>query len=119
PLLHGVRQTAYQVQVWELLHSRSPSERQLLWDSGMVYSAATSGIAYSGPPLEPQHAYAWRVRVWDEDGRKSPWSTTAQWSQAPVWRAQWIEAPGAAAPQAPLPLFRKRDRKSTRLNSSH
>lgn len=107
PLLHGVRQTAYQVQVWELLHRHSPSGRQLLWDSGMVHGAATSGIAYSGPALEPQHAYAWHIRVWDEDGRQSLWSATAQWNQAPVWRAQWIEAPDAGEPKAPLPLFRK------------
>lgn len=80
-----------------------------LWDSGVVASAAASGILYTGPPLEPGGAYEWRVQVWDEANRASGWSVGAHWSQVPLWHAEWI----AAQPNdrndedGPMPLFRK------------
>jgi len=106
PDLHAVSQTAYELQVSAARTGFAPRAR-ILWDSGNVRSSAISGIAYAGPALEAQHGYAWRVRVWDEHGRPSAWSSIAHWSQAPVWHAQWIEAPDAGNKDQPLPLFRK------------
>ena len=106
PNLHDVNQTAYQVQV-----SRSPggfaSAESVLWNSGIVRSADTSGIQYNGPALDAQREFMWRVRVWDQRGRATAWSAIAHWTQAPIWHARWIESQNAAAPNAPLPLFRK------------
>jgi alpha-L-rhamnosidase len=107
PALHGVVQTAYRIQV-------AKGERgfagggEILWDSGVVQGSATS-VDYAGPRLNAQHAYAWRVRVWDERGRPTGWSNIAHWSQAPVWRASWIAAHSDEAGEnnEPLPLFRK------------
>jgi alpha-L-rhamnosidase len=106
PGLHSVSPTAWEIEVAAAPRAFA-SARELLWNSGIVHSAATSGVEYKGPALEPQHEYAWRVRVWDERGGASAWSTVAHWTQAPVWRAQWIESPDASAPDAALPLFRK------------
>lgn len=106
PALHGVSQTAWQIEVAAAPH-RFVSALDLLWDSGIVHSAATSGIEYKGPALLPQHEYAWRLRVWDEHGRATAWSTVSHWTQAPVWHAHWIEPPDASATDAPLPLFRR------------
>lgn len=106
PALHGVSQTAWQIEVAAAPRNFAPIQ-DLLWDSGIVHSSATSGVEYKGKALEPQHEYAWRVRVWDEQGRATPWSAVARWMQAPDWRAHWIDSPAAAAPGAPLPLFRK------------
>ncbi len=78
----------------------------VLWDSGEVHSPATFGITYAGPALEPGRQYAWRVRVWDENGTSSEWSIVAHWTQAPAWHAKWIAAP-KDDPREPLPLFRK------------
>ena len=34
-------------------------------------------MAYGGPALASDHTYHWRVRVWDAQGRPSPWSADA------------------------------------------
>src|SRR2546430_12028960 len=51
---------------------------------------------YGGPALESGQRYYWQARVWDDAGRSSPWSAPAFWEMGLL-----------------------RDRKSTRLNSSH
>ena len=110
PALHGVGQSGFEIRV-------AASERDLaggrglLWDTGKIPSHATSapGASYSGPALEPQQAYAWQVRAWDENDHPSDWSQPAHWTQAPEWRARWIAADStdAAAGSKPMPLFRK------------
>jgi alpha-L-rhamnosidase len=106
PALHSVSQTAWQIEVAAAPRGYAAAQ-SLIWNSGIVHTATTSGIEYQGPALEPQHEYTWRVRVWDEHGRASAWSTAARWTQAPIWHAHWIESPIADSPSAPLPLFRK------------
>jgi hypothetical protein len=108
PMLHAVSQTAYRIQV-SAADAGLASGHGILWDSGVVQSASVSGIAYAGSPLEAEHAYAWRVRVWDEQGRPSGWSGIAHWVQAPVWHARWIAAHTVESEEAgdPLPLFRR------------
>ncbi|MDR3793453.1 MAG: family 78 glycoside hydrolase catalytic domain [Terracidiphilus sp.] len=108
--LHAVRQSAWQIRVADsragLLAGRAP-----LWDSGKALSApeAVPAALYSGQPLQPLHVYWWQVRTWDENGIPSAWSQPARWTQAPLWRAQWIaaHATDAQAGTLPLPLFRK------------
>ncbi|PRY41778.1 family 78 glycoside hydrolase catalytic domain [Umezawaea tangerina] len=83
-------QTAYQVRV------------DGVWDSGKVLSDRTTGVVYGGPALRPHTRYTWRVRVWDERGRASAWSTARWWETAFLetpWTARWI---GAAPPVAGL-----------------
>ncbi len=109
PALHGVAQTAYQIQVST---GSGPAHSPVLWDSGAVQSRATSEIPYAGPDLTPGEAYAWRVRVWDEQGQPTPWSAWARWSQAPIWHAAWIAETQLAdsvtpSDTAPMPLFRR------------
>ena len=101
-------QTAFRIQVFEDRGDFVPGQKSL-WDSGVVQSVATSVIAYAGPTLKAQHAYAWRVRVWDEMGRASDWSGVAHWTQAPEWHARWIAAHTNDTDKSdePMPLFRK------------
>ncbi|MGH9600080.1 MAG: family 78 glycoside hydrolase catalytic domain [Terracidiphilus sp.] len=108
PALHGVSQTAYEIEV-AAAGRGFRSAQAILWDSGVVHSSATFGVAYAGPALKARNAYTWRVRVWDERGLPTKWSAIAQWIEAPVWRAHWIaaHATSAAADDEPLPLFRK------------
>ncbi|HEV2487055.1 MAG TPA: family 78 glycoside hydrolase catalytic domain [Terracidiphilus sp.] len=105
PQLHGVAQTAYRIQAADADRGFAPGQ-EALWDSGVVQSPTTSGVTYAGPALKAQHAYAWRVRVWDDQGRPSGWSSIAHWTQAPVWRAEWIAADASESSEL-LPLFRK------------
>ncbi len=106
PTLHGVKQTAYRIQVAE---RGFDSARAILWDSGVVASSATQGVNYAGPQLAAGHEYAWRVGVWDERNRASGWSGPTEWSQAPVWHAQWIAAHASDtdSDSEPMPLLRK------------
>ena len=104
PTLHGVAQSAYQIQVRE---ASGGVQSPILWDSGAVQSRATAAIPYAGPDLMAGQSYQWRVRVWDEQGRATAWSTWASWSQAPVWHAAWIAEPSTPSDTALMPLFRK------------
>ena len=87
----GAAQTAYQIEVSDL------------WDSGKVASDDSTDIPYGGPALESGRSYHWRVRVWDGEGRPSPWSPAARWTMGKLrpddWSAKWIGTPdGPAAP---------------------
>lgn len=86
----NTRQTAYQVQL-----AASPTalekSRPLVWDSGVVHSAASTAVPYAGAALRPAAPYWWRVRVWSGE-RRSAWSapqrlTTAidSWDGVPIW----------------------------------
>lgn len=104
--MHSVSQSAYQVQV---AGSDQGFASAPLWNSGIVHAGTASGVQYGGPVLLPQHSYVWRVRVWDEHDRRSAWSRTAHWTQAPDWRPQWIgaSAENTDSDTQPLPIFRK------------
>lgn len=85
----GAEQTAYQIEVAGL------------WDSGKVVSDRSVAIPFAGPPLESGRTYHWRVRVWNEEGKVSPWSETARWTMGKLrpedWSARWIGVPEAPA----------------------
>ena len=105
----GARQSSYRVLV-------AGSQQELasgsggLWDSGRVASDETLGIEYRGRPLDSRQECWWKVRVWDENGQPSDWSTPAKWSmgllQRTDWQAQWITD---AASARNLPAERYKD----------
>jgi hypothetical protein len=82
---NGAAQTAYQIEV------------DGAWDSGKVLSDTSIAIRYAGAPLESGKTYAWRVRLWDEQGRPTAWSAPARWTMGKLspadWSARWIAAP--------------------------
>jgi alpha-L-rhamnosidase len=89
----GARQTAYQIQV--------ASKQQLLaggkadvWDSGKIESDRSVGVTYSGPALDAEKRYYWRVKVWDKNGKPYPISEASWWEtglmSAAQWQAKWI-----------------------------
>jgi alpha-L-rhamnosidase len=89
----GQRQTAWRVLVAssrELLHADTAD----LWDSGKVNGSQTAHIRYAGKDLSSHQACYWKVRVWDKDGRESPWSEPARWTmgllQPGDWSGEWI-----------------------------
>ena len=103
PLLHwnidsevrGERQTAYQILVAsrpELL-AKNKSD---LWDSGKVNSDESVSVPYAGSPLRSRKECFWKVRVWDQTGKVSDWSSPASWTtgllQPEDWSAKWITA---------------------------
>jgi len=89
----GQSQTAYQVLVagsMDLLDR----DKGNLWDSGKVLSDSSNQIEYQGRPLTSGQRCCWKVRIWDKDGKPSPWSKPAFWTMGLLepgdWRAKWI-----------------------------
>jgi alpha-L-rhamnosidase len=107
----GTLQSAYQIQVAAGATDLEMG-RNLIWDSGKVKSDESIQRVYEGPQLRSAQRYFWRVRVWDDRGEASAWSSSAFWEmgllQPSDWQATWIEPDStgdASAPQ-PLPLLR-------------
>ena len=72
-----------------------------VWDSGQVASGRSVDVPYGGPALTSNRAYHWQVRVWDAQGRPSPWSVpatfdTGLFDPATEWQASFVGAPATA-----------------------
>ena len=93
----GERQTGYQVVV-SSRREYLEADRGDVWNSGRVNSDASVNVPYGGFPLESGRAYYWKVRVWDSEGKPSPWSPSATWSMGLLspgdWRGKWIGIDG-------------------------
>ncbi len=100
----NVAQAAYELAV-------QTEEGQKLWTTGKMTSPQSVLVKYNGPALASGKRYTWQVRVWDNMGNASEWSTPATWQmgllQASDWKAQWIEPRFAEAATRPSPLLRK------------
>jgi len=110
----GRGQSAYQVLVAGSLEILGQDKGDL-WDSGKISSDQTAFVAYAGRPLASGAQAWWKVRVWGEEGRVTPWSAPAHWSMGVLrdseWYGRWI---GLARPVAvkegtplPFPWLRK------------
>lgn len=89
-------QTAYQIQVASTLQLLRQG-RADMWDSGRVDSTQCLNVPYGGKPLQSRTTYYWRVRVWDQNGTSSTYSSPAQFETALLrpeeWQATWIVVP--------------------------
>lgn len=98
--VRGFRQKAYQILVATAAELLTP-EKADLWNSGTVPSDRMGQIPYGGKELNSTKQYFWKVRIWNENGIPSEWSSTAHWITGMLkeedWKAQWISAQGAAA----------------------
>jgi alpha-L-rhamnosidase len=107
----NVMQTAYEVQV--ALSEKDLAREKVIWDSGAVKSDASVGMEYTGPALGGEKSYFWHVRVWDNHGNTSTWSTPAKWEmgllESKDWKAAWV-TPNLQEDETrsnPAPLLRK------------
>src|ERR1039458_2478517 len=80
-----------------------------LWDTGKVASDKTLHIVYAGKPLASSQRCYWKVRVWDKDGKASPYSRPASWDMGLLspqdWQGQWIGRT-MDTNSLPAPMFR-------------
>jgi len=86
-------QSAYQILVAST-EKELAENRGDLWDSGKVASDETVNIVYAGRPLVSREVCFWKIKVWDQTGSASSWSSPAKWSmgllQAGDWSARYI-----------------------------
>lgn len=84
-----VVQTSYRLQV-----STDDDFSETLWDTGTVESPDSVLVEYAGPALHSCARCHWRVRVTDNHGQESPWSTAAYFETAildpSLWKARFI-----------------------------
>ena len=83
-------------------------DRGDVWDSGRVASGQNTWIEYGGKNLVSGQQVYWKVRVWSDTGKASPWSAQAAWSMGLLhrsdWQAKWIgqRRPEGTAEGTPL-----------------
>jgi alpha-L-rhamnosidase len=86
-------QTAFQILVASSLNLLQENDGDL-WNSGLVQSGQSLQIAYKGKRLRSRMRCYWKVRIWDEARRTSPWSDHAAWTMGLLkpsdWIARWI-----------------------------
>ena len=71
---NGTAQSAYEIEV---------TGENLNWNSGKVISDISQFMKYTGETLKPGQKYQWRVRIWDEKGVISQWSSYSNFRIAP------------------------------------
>jgi alpha-L-rhamnosidase len=81
-------QSAYEINV--------SADKGSVWKSGKITGSQSVQVSYAGSPLQSDQKYTWKVRVWDNNGKASPWSDAASFKMGLLttadWKAQWIEA---------------------------
>jgi alpha-L-rhamnosidase len=81
-------QTAYECKVM--------NGKNMVWSSGRIKSAQSVMIPYGGAALQSGTPYNWQVKVWDNFGASSEWSSIAGFKMGLLnrtdWKAKWIEA---------------------------
>jgi alpha-L-rhamnosidase len=109
PNARGLRQTAYQILV-ATNQANLRAGKADLWDSGKVESDRSIQVEYSGKELASRTRCWWKVRVWDQAGQVSSWSTSSMWSMgllhASDWAGNWIG--GAMGPSDPSAVYLRR-----------
>ncbi len=93
PGLRGVTQSAYQIEVASTAANLA-ADKADLWNSGKVTSDRQNQIVFAARPLTSREQVFWKVRIWDQSGRRSAWSEPATWGMGLLdrgeWSAQWI-----------------------------
>jgi len=116
-----VFQTAYEIRLDESKSKLEAGETSV-WSTGKINSSQSVHLPYSGPSLKPATKYFWQVRVWDNKGNVSDWSSTTWWKTGLLdnsrWEAEWISS--EQDDEAEVFYFRKdfNVRKNTEVKSA-
>lgn len=71
-------QTAYEIVVGSDSASVAKSSAGDLWNTAKIASSRSGMVKYDGIPLSPRTQGWWKVRVWNEKNKRSPWSEVAR-----------------------------------------
>ena len=105
---NNIMQTAYLIRV---AADEKFSPANIVWQSGRVESGESVLRTYSGPALKSAQRYYWQVKIWDNNGKESKWSSVSYWEMGLLsqseWKAKWIEMESDTSRYSPSPHFRK------------
>ena len=88
---YNIRQKAFRIIISD--NNRSIGEgKGDIWDSGKIASEESIQFKYKGPPLKPSVKYYWRIKVWDNKGNVSDWSSIATWQMGLLSSSDWSPA---------------------------
>jgi len=96
----GARQSAYQLSITPLGADGRPAGGTI--ETRRTDSDQSQWVTVSRFAAQPKTRYSWQVRVWDEGGRDSGWSTPATFETGLLgggWPAPWV-ASGVTVPKA-------------------
>ena len=90
---HSETQTACQILVASSEEALA-ADKGDLWDSSKVVSDQSIHVPYAGKKITSGARCWWKVRVWNSDGKPSPWSEPALWTMGLLssndWKSRWI-----------------------------
>ncbi|MGB3005265.1 MAG: family 78 glycoside hydrolase catalytic domain [Chitinophagaceae bacterium] len=116
----NVMQSAYEIRVGA--DAASLAKGKSSWTSGKIYSDQSIHVPYKGAALVSGKKYYWQVRVWDNNGIASMWSSLAFWQmgllQPSEWKAQWIEPGYKEDTVFASPLMRKEFNNGKKIKSA-
>ena len=100
PLIEGKGNRGVDQFAYHLIVRGGTGDKQIVWDSGMVYSNASSLVRFGGKdPLQPDTSYTWTVQWWSSKAFASGVSSVASFDlgllKAKDWSgAKWIGGEG-------------------------
>jgi alpha-L-rhamnosidase len=104
----NVMQSAYEIRVGT---TAAAVAKGGIWNSRQVITDRSVHVPYKGAALISGKKYYWQVRIWDNYGKASAWSTINTWQmgllQLSDWKAQWIEPGYKEDSVFASPLLRK------------
>ena len=77
-----ILQTAYRVLV-ATMEAKLLADSADLWDSGKITRDQSIAVRYAGAPLAPNTIYYWKVKVWNNQGEESDFSSMASFRTGP------------------------------------
>ncbi|MGM0530682.1 MAG: family 78 glycoside hydrolase catalytic domain [Bacteroidota bacterium] len=93
PNLGITEQTAYQIRAAENKEDLTSGD-QLLWNTEKTESGRSIHIPYGGPGLKSGQRVYWQVRIWDQEGDVTEWSSPAYFEMGLLdpndWKAEFI-----------------------------
>ncbi|MGH7979291.1 MAG: family 78 glycoside hydrolase catalytic domain, partial [Limisphaerales bacterium] len=93
----GERQAAYQIILFQNPLGSGPGtvdSARIWWDSSRINSDQSASVQYTGKALPSMTRFWWKVRIWDQTGKASPYSAPAffdtglnkgEWTAHYIW----------------------------------
>lgn len=116
----NVLQTAYELKLGD--DPKVLATNKTIWSTGKVASDQSIHVPYNGPALQSGKRYYWQVRVWDNSGKASSWSTPVFFQMGLLnpadWSASWITPGFEDDSLRSSPLFRKEFTSNKKIKSA-